>query len=132
MQMIEHKNNLTYGASPKIFELAKELKREMTEAEKLLWKKHRDRKFLALKFRRQHPIGKFIADFYCHEKKLVIELDGGIHEEESVKERDEGRTYELENFELTVIRFKNEEVLNDIDNVLDVIKVLLLKEKDLG
>lgn len=104
----------------------------MTPAEKILWEELRDSKLNGHKFRRQHPIGKFITDFYCHEKKLVIELDGGIHDTEDVKERDEGRTCELENFELHVIRFTNEDIYTDLDNVLKRLKVLLLKEKDLG
>jgi very-short-patch-repair endonuclease len=120
--MKEHINNLTYGASPEIFKRAKDLKRGMTPAEKILWEELRGSKLDGHKFRRQHPIGKFIADFYCHEKKLVVELDGGIHDDEDVKERDEGRTYELENFELQVIRFQNEEIFRDLSSVLNKIK----------
>lgn len=130
--MKEHMNNLTYGASPEIFKRAKSLKRAMTPAEKILWEELRNSKLDGHKFRRQHPIGKFIADFYCHEKKLVIELDGGIHNDEDVKERDEGRTYELESFELHIVRFTNENICRDLDNVLKRLKVLLLKDKDLG
>lgn len=104
----------------------------MTPAEKILWEELRNSKLDGHKFRRQHPIGKFIADFYCHEKKLVIELDGGIHNDEDVKERDEGRTYELESFELHIVRFTNENICRDLDNVLKRLKVLLLKDKDLG
>lgn len=130
--MNEHKNNLTYGASPPIFENAKNLKQEMTEAEKILWEHLRNNKLEGFKFRRQHPMGKFIADFYCHNKKLIVEVDGDIHNTEYVKERDEGRTQELENFGMTIVRFRNDEVFNDLENVLAAIKVLLLKEKDLG
>ena len=86
--MKEHINNLTYGASPEIFKRANSLKKEMTPAEKILWGELRNSKLDGHKFRRQHPIGKFIVDFYCHEKKLVIELDGGIHNNVDVKERD--------------------------------------------
>jgi very-short-patch-repair endonuclease len=120
--MKEHINNLTYGASPEIFKRAKDLKREMTPAEKILWEQLRNNKLDGHKFRRQHPIGKFIVDFYCHEKKLIVELDGGIHDEEYVKERDESRTFELENFELHVIRFQNEEIFRNLDSVLNQIK----------
>jgi len=69
-------------------------------------------------FRRQHPIGKFIVDFYCHEKLLVIELDGEIHNREDIAERDEGREYELRKKGLKILRFKNEQVTNDINYVL--------------
>lgn len=119
----------------------------MTPAEKILWKALRNSRLGGHKFRRQHPIGKFIADFYCHERNLVIEVDGDIHDNEDVRERDEGRTHELENFELRVSRFRNEEVMENLTSVLNQIrinliskptlseregKVLLLKEKDLG
>jgi very-short-patch-repair endonuclease len=63
-------------------------------------------------------LDKFIADFYCHEKKLVIELDGSVHDNKGQKEADIGRTYELTALGITVIRFGNEEVLNDIESVV--------------
>ncbi len=78
--MDDHKENLTYGASALIFARANELKRSMTEVEKILWKELRNRKLNGHKFRRQHPIGQFIADFYCHEAKLVVEVDGEVHD----------------------------------------------------
>ncbi|WP_461634355.1 endonuclease domain-containing protein [Labilibaculum euxinus] len=95
----------------------------MTKSEKLLWTEIRNRKLNGLKFRRQHPINIFIADFYCHEIKLVIELDGNIHDSEENKEYDEGRTAELEYLGVKVIRFTNEEVINSMTNVLAKIKV---------
>ena len=114
-----------YGAKPEIFDRAQQLRKDMTEAEKKLWKRLRNRKFEGLKFRRQHPISRFIVDFYCHEKLLVLEVDGGIHEEAEVKERDEGREKELENFGLTVIRITNEEVLNNMNRVLEKLKTMI-------
>ena len=116
--MIEYKDNLTWAAKPDIFSKAKELRKSMTEAEIFLWKKLRGRQLNGLKFRRQHPLDIFIADFYCHEKKLIIELDGGIHDEIEQKEYDDGRTFELEEKGFKIIRFKNEEVINDINKVL--------------
>jgi len=116
--MKEHINNLTYGASAEIFKRAKSLKREMTPAEKILWNELRDGRLEGYKFRRQHPIGKFIADFYCHQGKLVVELDGSIHDNEDVKERDASRTSEIENFELRVIRFQNEDIFKKLNEVL--------------
>jgi very-short-patch-repair endonuclease len=98
------------------------LRQESTAAEKLLWAELRNRKLNGLKFRRQHPIDKFIADFYCNEKKLVIELDGGVHTEKINKEYDEARAAMLAGLNICVLRFKNEEVINDIVSVLRKIR----------
>lgn len=76
--------NMFYGASRNIFEKASELRNNMTEAENLLWVELKNRKIFKVKFRRQHPIDIFIVDFYCHEFKLVIEIDGEIHLEKEV------------------------------------------------
>jgi very-short-patch-repair endonuclease len=114
-----------YGASPSIFERANLLRKNLTGAELLLWKNLRNRKLMGCKFRRQHPVGKYIVDFYCHEKLLVIELDGGIHENPDVKERDEGREYDLNSLGLTIIRFKNEEIESNLDTILNEIKEYL-------
>ncbi len=105
-------------ASPRIFENARSLKRRMTKAEGILWERLRNRKLLGFKFRRQHPIEKFIVDFYCHERRLVIELDGNIHDREDVKERDFGREQILQDMGLIVIRFNNNEVYYDLASVL--------------
>jgi very-short-patch-repair endonuclease len=109
-------------ATPIVFGYANALKKEMTEAEKIMWKKLRNRKINGLKFRRQHPIGKFILDFYCYELRLAIEIDGNIHKQEDIKEKDEGRTYMLTEWEITVLRFTNEEVINKMAFVLETIK----------
>ena len=89
-------NPIYFGAKPKILGHAKELRKDMTDAEKQLWQKLRKRQLQGFKFRRQHPLLQFVADFYCHEAKLVIEVDGGYHQTEEQKELDEGRTHELE------------------------------------
>lgn len=117
-----------FGATKNIFENAIKLRQPLTEAEKLLWENLRNRKLLGLKFRRQHPIDQYIADFYCNEKKLVIELDGGIHNNKEAKEYDDGRTYEMEQYGLKVIRFTNEEVTKNMKMVLEKIREIL-KEK---
>jgi cyclase len=114
-----------YGAKPQIFDNAQKLRKQTTEAEELLWKKLRNRRFEGLKFRRQHPMSRFIVDFYCHEKLLVVEVDGGIHDEPEVKERDEGREEELKNFGLTIVRFKNEEVMNDMNGALGRLRAVV-------
>jgi len=118
--------NLFKGASPKLFENAHQLRLvDKTKAEKKLWEVLRNRKIENCKFRRQHPIDKFIADFYCYEKKLIIEVDGGYHDEKEQKERDEARTQVINEYDITVIRFTNEEVLNDIQLVIrEIVKAL--------
>lgn len=101
---------------------AQEMRKNPTPAEEILWEALRNRK-LVYKFRRQHPIDQFIADFVCIEKKLIIEADGGIHEER--KEYDEGRTYMLEDIGYRVIRFSNESILNSLPEVLRKIETEL-------
>lgn len=111
-----------YDASPEIFKRARELRKTLTDTERVLWDCIKQDKLEGLHFRRQHPLNKFIVDFYCHELSLVIELDGGIHLKDSVAERDEGREYELRRLGLNVLRFKNEEVIKNINSVLETIK----------
>ena len=111
--------DMFYGAKRTIFQNACELRKEMTQAEKLLWSRLNKSK-LGVRFKAQQPIDIFIADFYCHKYKLVIEVDGEIHE--SQKEYDENRTAELERFDLKIIRFTNDEVLKDIERVIEEIK----------
>lgn len=113
-----YSENLFYGASPEIHRRARELRKQMTPAEKFLWAFLKGKSLGGYKFRRQHPIKSYIVDFYCHEIKLVIELDGSIHDHFDNPEYDLGRTFELEEFGLKVIRFRNEEVLDSIGMVL--------------
>mgnify|MGYP000956911506 CR=1 FL=1 len=110
---------------------ARELRKNMTDSEVLLWEKLRNRRFSGLKFLRQHPIvfkadykglNYFIADFYCHEKKTLIELDGPIHE--TTKEYDQFRDEELKRLGINTLRLKNEE-LENMDNALLKIKQYL-------
>ena len=98
----------------KLVEHARENRKNQTEAEDFLWQEIRNSN-LGAKFRRQHYISDFIVDFVCLEKELIVEVDGEIHNHQ--KEYDEGRTYELEQFGFKVIRFTNEEVINDIKRV---------------
>lgn len=110
-----------FGASATTKALAAELRKNMTYAEKVLWQQLRNRKLDDLKFRRLHPVDIFILDFYCHEKKLAIEVDGGIHNSEEQKEWDENRTYELNEFGITVLRFSNEDVIDKTESVINSI-----------
>jgi 5-methyltetrahydrofolate--homocysteine methyltransferase len=87
-----------------------------TETEKLLWLYLRDGKLKSYKFRRQHSLGQFIVDFYCKKAKLIIEVDGPIHEFQ--KEADSARQEYLENHEFRVIRFSNDIVVNNIGKVV--------------
>ena len=112
-----------YSASKNTFEKARLLRNNMTEAEKILWDKLKDRKIFKSRFRRQHPISIFIVDFYCHEFRLAIEVDGGIHLNKEIAEYDDGRTCDLEKFGIIILRFRNDKVLNNLDFVLH--KILL-------
>jgi very-short-patch-repair endonuclease len=98
---------------------AKELRKKMTPAEKILWERLRDRQLGEFKFRRQHPLGPFIADFYCAEKRLVVEIDGDIHEFQ--KNQDEQRTHQFEEYGYRVIRFQNVEIETNLFMVLNKI-----------
>ena len=88
----------------------------------MLWEAVRSRRLDGLKIRRQHPVNQFILDFYCHEYLLGIEIDGSVQESDEAKEYDMNRTAELENLGITILRFKNEEVLTDLSNVITEIR----------
>jgi adenine-specific DNA-methyltransferase len=99
----------------------RKLRHDTTDAEKLLWKHIRDRQLAGMKFRRQHPIGRYVADFCSEEEKLVIELDGGQHANDT--DKDEQRTQYIEKFGYRVVRYWNNEVLSNIEGVLADIRV---------
>ena len=120
-------NEMFYGASAEIFRTAEVLRKNMTPAEVELWEALKGNKLNGVKFRRQHPISQFIVDFYCHKYRLVIELDGSVHDLEDQKERDEGRESMLKDLGLIVIRFSNMEVKNNLNQVLATISVYLHK-----
>ena len=117
--MNELDKNMYYGADAETFKKAKQLRLNMTKSEQLLWERLKGKQVLGLKFRRQHPINIFIVDFYCHEAKLIIEIDGGIHL--SQKDYDQERTKDFEMYGLQVIRFFNSKVENDIEGVISKI-----------
>jgi very-short-patch-repair endonuclease len=114
-------NDIHFRSSLFTFQKAVELIKRMTDAETVLRETIRNKKLHGLKFRRQHPIDRFIDDFYCHQYKLVIELDGNIHELSEVKDNNLSRKDELINLNLNMLRFKNEEVLLNLPKVLEVI-----------
>jgi len=94
---------------------SKHLRRRLTDAERLLWKALRNRQLNGDKFRRQVPIGNYVADFVCVEKHLVVEVDGGQHLD---NEKDAERTVSLESKGFRVLRFWNNEVLQNLEGVL--------------
>jgi very-short-patch-repair endonuclease len=123
---------MSLNSKHKLIEIAKivarDLRRNSTQAENIFWEAVRNRRFCNKKFYRQFPIyfdfvGKesfFVADFYCHEERLVIELDGLIHQYRL--EEDKDRTEIIKYLGIKVLRFKNEEVINDLSKVLEEIK----------
>lgn len=115
------KKSMFLGADKLIFKNAAVLRGQMTAAETLLWGYLKGSQ-LGAKFRRQHPLGIYIADFYCHQYKLVIELDGGVHDRLDVKTNDIERQKSLENDGLKVLRFRNEQIFNQLETVLNKIK----------
>ena len=115
-------DNMWKGASSQIFSYAKKLRENQTEAEELLWLALKNNQVDGYKFRRQHPISKYIADFYCHSLKLVIEIDGGYHLTEEQQDLDKKRTANIEFQGLKVIRFSNEEILLKLPEVIIKIK----------
>ena len=88
----------------------------MTAAETVLWRELRNRRLGGLKFRRQHPFGPFVVDFCCPEARLVVEMDGEVHDAQA--EQDEARTQILGSYGFRVFRFRNEAVLQQLDEVL--------------
>ena len=103
----------------KLTDYARRLRRDQTDVEKLFWSKVRNRQLGGYKFKRQHVIGSYIVDSYCAEKKLVIELDGGQHATQV--ENDRHRTEYLNDQKITVMRYWNHEVYEDIEFKLDAI-----------
>ena len=95
----------------------------MTNCEIMLWEKLKGKQIMGLRFRNQHPIDIFIADFYCHEARLVVEIDGEVHEGQI--DYDDGREAEIEKYGIKIIRFTNGQVLNEIDSVVNKIKEIV-------
>ncbi len=124
--------NMNYGASKTIFQYAEVLRKNMTEAEKIVWERLCKNQ-LDVRIRRQHPIFKYIADYYCHELKLVIEIDGEIHLSKENSEYDISREITLNEFGIQTIRFTNAQVTSGIEQVIEKIKKKIeeLKHKQL-
>lgn len=111
-----------YVSKAETFAFAAELRKNMTEAGILLWDRLKQNKFHGYRFKSQHPLKSFIADFYCHKAKLVIEIDGEIHNSIDNKEYDKNRSHEFEGLDLCIIRFTNTDVQKNINQVLQEIE----------
>jgi len=103
-------------------DFARRLRKKMTPSEKLQWERVRMKNIRGVKFRRQHPMEFYVADFYCHEARLVIEVDGPYHEKKDQQQHDENRTAELDRFDIRVIRFTNDEIRHHLGSVLQKIR----------
>ncbi|HSA59094.1 MAG TPA: endonuclease domain-containing protein [bacterium] len=108
----------TLRGDPNKLELKRQLRVAMTTAERMLWSKLRAKQFLGLKFRRQHGIGPFVVDFFCPEKRLVVEVDGDVHDEINQIAHDRAREEYLRCLSLDVVRYQNNAVLNHLNSVL--------------
>jgi len=130
--MSSGKMGMSQSVVQKAKELCRELRKRSTRSELLFWQKVRNRKVLGKKFLRQYPIffmymdkkTFFIADFYCHENRLVVEIDGKNHDYQ--REYDELRTYIINNLDIEVVRFRNEEIERNISSVLERLWVVLI------
>jgi very-short-patch-repair endonuclease len=111
------------GTTPSIKLAAKQLRKTLTPAEEVLWNALRNRQLAGLKFRRQYPVGRFILDFYCSTYKLVIEVDGEIHDHQI--DYDTARTQHLQSYGYRVLRFSNQQVLANFPAVLSEIATII-------
>lgn len=117
-----YSSNLFYGASASTHQKAKELRTCLTPAERKLWEAVQNKQLDGYKFRRQHPIYRYIADFYCHELRFVIELDGEVHNDKEQREHDINRDAIIKEYAIRILRFKNEEILHELPKVLECIR----------
>jgi very-short-patch-repair endonuclease len=121
-RMIER--HMFYGANKSIFLRAIQLRNNMTKAEKILWEELKNKEIFKERWKPQHPVDIFVVDFYCHKYKLAIEVDGEIHQNEEIHERDDGREHDIEKLGIKILRFTNQEVFEDIE----LVKTRILEE----
>jgi very-short-patch-repair endonuclease len=110
------------SSSPQIIHAARSLRKESTPAELVLWETLRSSRLDGIKFRRQHPVGPYILDFYCVAHPLAVEIDGCVHDTDDQQRYDQERTAYLQTLGIQVIRIKNEQVEHDLPSVLDTIR----------
>ena len=125
LNLVRQMMNRIRGTTPEIEQAARRLRNNLTPAEAILWKTLRNKQLEGLRFRCQHPVGNFILDFYCPACKLVIEVDGNIHDRTG--EYDHERSAKLAQYSYKVLRFSNERVMNDLPQVLAEIKGVVLE-----
>lgn len=111
-----------YSNDPGNKEYRQLLRRDQTPTERMLWRYLQRKQILGLKFRRQHGFGCYVMDFYCPTIRLCIEIDGEVHNDEKVKKKDEDRTTFLNSKGITVLRFSNEEIEKNCQQVAEQIK----------
>jgi very-short-patch-repair endonuclease len=110
--------------------LSRNLRKNQTDAESRLWRHLRGKNLEGLRFRRQHPIGRYIVDFVCLEKRLVLEIDGGQHGEEAGQIKDNERDHWLRTEGYQVLRFWNNDVLTNLEGVMDMIRANVLPDSE--
>jgi lipopolysaccharide/colanic/teichoic acid biosynthesis glycosyltransferase/very-short-patch-repair endonuclease len=113
--------DMHHDASPIIFKNAQTLRESATQTEQILWARIRNKQ-LGVKFRRQHPLKDYVLDFYCHQRRLAIELDGEYHSDAMQQKYDQSRDQDLLELDIKTIRFSNDQILNNLDTVLEAIK----------
>lgn len=114
-----------YGATPDVFEKARLLRSNETLAEKRLWERLYRNQLNGFRFKRQHPIAAYVADFYCHKALLVVEVDEAYHNKPKQRTLDQSRTEHILSIGLKVLTFSDKEVLSDIESVLSKIRTHL-------
>jgi very-short-patch-repair endonuclease len=113
---------MTLNNDPSLKALRQHLRSTLTPAEARLWTQLQNRQLAGRKFRRQQSVGRYILDFYCAKERVAVELDGAAHDHEQAVERDEERTRYLESLGITVLRFENRDVIENLEGVLQVIE----------
>ncbi|AFY92462.1 endonuclease domain-containing protein [Chamaesiphon minutus] len=116
MDTHHNQNQRIRGTNPQVEQAARDLRKNLTPAEEYLWQALKSKQLNGLRFRSQHPVGNFILDFYCPSCKLVVEVDGNIHDDR--QDYDLARTQALETYGYFVLRFTNDEVLGNLAIVL--------------
>jgi very-short-patch-repair endonuclease len=108
--------------NPELKELARQLRNNSTKAEIILWQKLKRKQMYGYDFHRQKPIDNYILDFFCHELMLGIEVDGYSHQIVEVFENDEKKTFKMNELGITILRFSDNQIFNDMQNVLRAIE----------
>jgi len=122
-----HQDSMFKGASPEIFLRAKKLRQNLTKSEQVLWELIRKKETLGYRFRRQHPLGNYILDFYNHKLKLCVEIDGIYHNLDEQQEKDIEREEFLKYNGIRTVRFTNEQVLSQTQEVLSNLRRIINK-----